>query len=82
MMTNTVAHFISDSGDMVNGRLQIKCLIKIIFVKLLVTRVSVVVDDYLPVDQYNCLVYCKNTKTQNELWCALLEKVILYLEIP
>jgi len=35
---------------------------------------DIVVDDYLPVDQYNNLIFCRNRETKNEYWCALLEK--------
>ena len=35
---------------------------------------EVVVDDRLPVDNFNKLIYCSNKKFPNELWCALIEK--------
>lgn len=35
---------------------------------------EVVIDDRLPVDDYNKLVYCSNKKYPNEFWCALIEK--------
>ena len=35
---------------------------------------DVIVDDYLPVDKYDRLIFCKNRDTPNEFWCALLEK--------
>ena len=35
---------------------------------------DVVVDDFLPFDSNNSLVFCKNTKDTNELWGGLLEK--------
>ena len=35
---------------------------------------EVVIDDRLPVDGYNKLIYCSNKKFPNEFWCALIEK--------
>ena len=35
---------------------------------------DVVIDDYLPVDSRDRLIFSKNRDTQNEFWCALLEK--------
>ena len=35
---------------------------------------DVIIDDYLPVDKYDRLIFCKNRDTPNEFWCALLEK--------
>jgi hypothetical protein len=34
----------------------------------------VVIDDYLPVDKNNNLIFLRNNKYPNELWMALLEK--------
>lgn len=36
--------------------------------------VEVLIDDRLPVDDYNQLFYCSNKKYPNEFWCALIEK--------
>ncbi len=33
-----------------------------------------VIDDYLPVDKYNRLIFAQNRKSPNEFWCCLLEK--------
>jgi hypothetical protein len=35
---------------------------------------DVVVDDYLPVDSNNNLLFAKNRENKNEFWVALLEK--------
>lgn len=35
---------------------------------------DVVIDDYLPVDRYGQLLFCKNRDTPNEFWSSLLEK--------
>ena len=36
--------------------------------------VEVVIDDRLPVDNYNNLIYCSNKRHPNEFWVALIEK--------
>ena len=32
------------------------------------------VDDFLPVNHKNELIFCKNRNQKNEFWCSLLEK--------
>ena len=36
--------------------------------------IDVVVDDYLPVDSDNNLIFCKNVRNENEFFICLLEK--------
>ena len=36
--------------------------------------IEVVIDDRLPVDTFNSLLFCSNKKFPDEFWCALIEK--------
>ena len=42
-------------------------------------RYDVVVDDLLPVDEDDELIFCSNTKDSNEMWAPLLEKAFAKL---
>lgn len=36
--------------------------------------IDIIIDDYLPVDNNNQLIFARNTKHCNEFWCPLIEK--------
>ena len=42
---------------------------------------SVIVDDFLPVDTNGSILYCRNKVDKNEFWSCLLEKVKKFISI-